>query len=419
MSALRRRIDALAHTFPAFSNPHLRLYFLGQAGHILGAWVVDVALNLVAWRLTGSPAVLGALNFLLYGPVVIMAPLAGERLNAHNTRAVAIFILAGCALTSLIIMVLLIGDWLNLTLLLALAAVRGIFNGCEGSTRQTLIVLSITRDELLAPAIAMNNLLYQVARLAGPALAALLTATVGTAWAFALGVAVTLGMLVCVAKMPPLPMASGKANKQRVRLMEVFRFIAHDRFGRLFLPVMSLLALLGSTYQTLIPVLADRVFGHAELWTGAFFAAAGAGGLCAGLLLSTRAFQGGTQRMLVIAPWLVGLALIGLGLFTWWPLAIACFVMLGVGIVVVSISTNSGLQKRMPAPLRPGLVGVMLAVFTGMTPVAQALAGAAAQQWGARVSFVLFGCLLLTAMALLFVPRWWRRRALVLDPFEL
>jgi len=87
--------------------------------------------------------------------------------------------------------------------------------------------------------------------------------------------------------------------------------------------------------------------------------------------------------------------------------------------VYVSISTNSGMQQRIPSHLRPGLVGVFLAVFTGITPVAQALAGAAAQQWGAQASFVIFGCVLLLGLTTLFGPRWWRKGRVTLDPFDL
>ena len=91
------------------------------------------------------------------------------------------------------------------------------------------------------------------------------------------------------------------------------------------------LALFGVTYQTLIPVLADQVYGNTQRWTAGFFAAAGGGALIAALLLSSRWMMRVLQRVQALAPWMVALALAGLGWVPVLAVSLLCFVVIEIG----------------------------------------------------------------------------------------
>jgi hypothetical protein len=67
--------------FPALGDRQVRVYLVGQFASMVGSWTLDVTLNLLVWKLTNSPALLGVLNFLLFGPAMVITPLLSERLS--------------------------------------------------------------------------------------------------------------------------------------------------------------------------------------------------------------------------------------------------------------------------------------------------------------------------------------------------
>jgi hypothetical protein len=70
--------------FPALAEASLRRYLSGQVASVLGSWTQNVTLNLLVYHLSGSAAILALLNFLLYGPQLIVAPVAGSRISSTN-----------------------------------------------------------------------------------------------------------------------------------------------------------------------------------------------------------------------------------------------------------------------------------------------------------------------------------------------
>ena len=73
--------------------------------------------------------------------------------------------------------------------LLILAAINGMSSAFEIPARQAMIVELVGRDDL-HDAIALNSSGFNLARVAGPALGAVVIATAGIAWCFALNAGV-------------------------------------------------------------------------------------------------------------------------------------------------------------------------------------------------------------------------------------
>jgi MFS family permease len=189
-----------------------------------------------------------------------------------------------------------------------------------------------------------------------------------------------------------------------------------DRLGRLFVPVLLCIALFAGAYQTLVPVLADRVFGDTNHWTAVFFSAAGAGGLSAAVLLSSTHMAWALRRLQVVIPWLTGCGVAGLGLVRQPWLAVACFGLIGFGMAFVSTSTTATLHQRVPAEARGGLIALLLMSFVGAIPVAQLLGGFLAQWLSVQVGFAVLAAALFACLSLLFVPRWWALGRIELNP---
>lgn len=402
--------------FPALAKPHVRLYLFGQTVSMLGSWVLDISLSLMAWRLTASPALVGVLNFLLYAPGIVVTPLFSSRLTASNARRSTMMVLAAALLVALALCALMALDRLTFPAILVLAALRGVLNGMEVPSRQMLLACSIEDRSRMVSAMALNVVAFHGARMCGPAIAAALFASFGALWGFAFAAAALAVMVGCVWRMPRTPAAVPVVSAPgRAGLRGALDFVRGDRFSRLFLPVTICLGLFAGAFQTLVPVLADHVFGDTARWSAAFFTAVGVGGLLAALLLSTHHMQWALRRMMVAVPWAVALALAGIGT-SHAPLpTLLCFAALGFGMAFVGTCTNAVLHERVPPEARGGIIALFLMSFVGAIPLSQLLSGMLAQWLSVQVTFFVLAAALFAGLLMLFVPRWFERGRIELN----
>jgi predicted MFS family arabinose efflux permease len=405
--------------FPALAERQVRLYLVGQFVSMLGSWVLDITLNLLVWQATHSPAVLGALNALLYGPSVLVTPLLGTRLTAGNARRITLTVLVAALGVALLLLAAAVTHGLPIALLLSAALARGILGGMEVPSRQMLLMNISDDAEQRSSAIALNTVAFLLARTLGPGLAAVMFEPLGPAWGFAMAALATSFMLTCVARLRAQVVVSGAAPAGRGGAMgQAWAFVRTDRLGTLLLPMSTCVALCVSAYQTLIPVLASRVFGDAPRWTGRFFAAAGVGALIAAVMLSSRHLEPVVRRLLMVVPWTGALALAVLGATERPAVALASFAVLGFCTSFVGTATNTLLHRRIPPEARGGLIGLFLLAFNGAMPLGQLLAGTVAGRWSAAAALFLLSALLFAALLLLCGCRWRELGRVELDVFK-
>jgi predicted MFS family arabinose efflux permease len=285
----------------------------------------------------------------------------------------------------------------------------------EIPSRQMLLLNLGEADLQLGSAIAMNTLVFVVARMVGPAIAAMMFEPVGPLGAFLLAALGLAFMTGCVMRMRPRAPLPGGLAAGRGGFSGAVAFARRDGFASLMLPVLVCLALCASSYQTFVPVLAERVFGDATRWSGWFFATAGGGALVAALLLSSLHAEALSRRLLLASPWFAALALVLIGAIRH-PLGVLpAFALLGFCTSFCATATNAGLHRRGPPEARGGLIGLFLMAFTGMGPVAQLLAGGLAQYLPVAQTLYVLASLLAASLLLVYGRRWWQLQRLELD----
>ena len=404
----------IGRLFPALGEPDIRRYAAGQIISVIGGWTQTITINLLAWKLTGSPAVLGLLNFLLYAPSLVVAPLGGSLLTPGNARRATTWVLCCSLLVSLAFTALAAGGMLDIRWLIGLSAIAGVFNAIEMPARQVLLIECVRDKALIANAVSINSLAWNSGRMVGPALGAFLFASSGAAWGFAsnaLGLAVMLGCVQTVRTNPSVdasPVARGG-------LRAAVAYVRADRQASLMLPVLACIGIFAGGYQTLVPVLADRGHGDTATYTGLFFAAAGGGSLFVAALLSSRWSVPATRRLLLAMPWLTAAMLVGIAAFDATAPVVLAFVLVGASITFTGPGTNASLQQAAPRHLRGALSGLFTMSFMGTIPFGQLLAGALAQHLGVRQALLMMAAALATALVLLFAPRWYRAGHITFD----
>ena len=124
---------------PALAKPRFRLYAAGHVIAVIGAWIQQVALSWLIYRLTGSVFLLGLTGFLLNIFYLVLGPIGGlmaDRLPRLKPLIVIDLMLAAC---SAVLMVMAAFGVTNIAAYLAIATLIGMANAFEMPVRQTLI----------------------------------------------------------------------------------------------------------------------------------------------------------------------------------------------------------------------------------------------------------------------------------------
>lgn len=372
--------------FPALRESAARRYFAGQSASIIGTWTQTITLNLMLWEQTHSASHLGLLNFLLYGPMLLLPAAFGARLQPATVRAVTLRIVTVSVVLSLCLCLAAFRGLLGPGAILVAGLAMGVIGALEMPSRQLLLTTLLQDKSLFVNAVATNTLVFNLGRMLGPAIAALIYANWGAAWAFGLGSLGVLFMCAMMASLSSVQISDAKSGG-RGSMREAFAHIRRDAFARRFVPLLACLGIFVSSYQTLIPVLAATGYGDAARFTGILFGCAGAGSLSAALLLSVALGDAARRQLLAWTPWLCAGALVLIGLAPTVILTALCFWLLGAALTFSTTTINATLQRGCPGHLRGGVVGIYAMAFMGSIPVGHLAIGALAGVIGARPAF--------------------------------
>jgi MFS family permease len=380
----RFRLD----TFGALRrHPNFRLYWTGALLSNIGTWMQTLAQSWLVYQLTGSALLLGAVNFVNGVPALFLSLLGGvlaDRIERRRlmlitqlAQMVLAFLLAGLTFAGIV----------RVEHVMVIAFFSGLVNAINTPVRQGIISDLVPRSDL-QNAIAVSSAQFQTSQLLGPAIAGVVVATVGPAWAFlyngASFVAVIISLLLL--RLPPWKPPVAKVpmwQSAREGIGYVFR---HEVMGTLVLmaAVPSLFA--RPVQQALMPIFADSILNVGAQGLGALMSASGGGALTGAL---TVASLGGVRRrglLQLCAGICTGLALVLFAFSRRFELSMALLYLYSASSMVFSSINQTFLQTLAPDHMRGRVLSVLTLTTFGMFPLGGMLAGAAAEQWGAAAT---------------------------------
>ncbi len=393
--------------FRALSAPDYRRYFLAQVPLVVGSWVHSIALGWLMWRLSASPLMLGVLAVCDLGPTFLLGPLTGTVVDRVDRRKLLICLLCLNVMLIGTLAVLTISDQITVLAMLVLTPAIGIVQAFDSPTRQALVAELVPPGDL-RNALALNSLLFNTARLIGPAIGGLVAAWVGEGWAFVLKAAAMLPAIWVMATLH-LPRPEPRA---RGRFVDDMR--GGIAFARSHVEVARILILVGVCsltsvpYFSFLPVLADQML-HADAGlAGLLMSITGIGSVVAGLTLT---FADRLRTMAIWPVWsafLLGLLLIGMGLSqAAWVTAVLALPM-GFAILSQNLASNTLLQHFAPPGYRGRVMALYAMMMLGTVPIGSMIAGWLATRIGMPAVFVIGGAVC-SATALLAALHRYRR----------
>lgn len=396
--------------FAALRHRDFRLFWIGQAVSLIGTWMQSVGQSWLVLQLTDSSFLLGVVSSLQFAPVLLLSLFAGAIIDRFSKRRILIVTQAALMFLALILATLTATGVVRYWHILVMATLLGIVQTLDNPTRQAFIIELVGKDDLMN-AIALNSTNFNIARIIGPALAGVLTGTLGIAAAFyanALSfVAVLISLLLI--RVPNQP----RLEMDRNIISNIATGLTYIRKTPIVLTTILLVAVLSTfamNFNVLVPVYARNVLGLDAKGYGLLMSAMGVGALGGALSLASFS-SGGPQRAVLLAG-AVGLPLVEMLLSPVRSFAVAGLLLALVGwsMISFSASANTIVQVNTPDQFRGRVMSVYTLVFGGTTPFGSLFAGSIANWAGAPVALLAGGAIgLCAAIPAVFKRRSWFR----------
>ena len=355
--------------FRALRHRNFRLFFGGQFVSLIGTWMQSVAQAWLVLKLTNSALMLGVVSFAGYLPILLVTLFAGVIVDHVDRRRLIVTTQVLLMLSAFILAALTWAGAVRVEYVIILAAVNGLVTAFDMPARQTFVVEMVGREDL-PNAIALNSMIFNGARVIGPAVAGVLISVIGIAGCFFLNglsyIAVILSLLAMELVARDLPRI-GSAMFQRLR--EGFEYIWHHSASFYLLLLIAINAGFGMQYSVLIPVFArDILHGGASAY-GFLLAAQGVGALLGGVVLASSRTPRGLRQNLIFGLFgsAAGIFVFGFSSVMW--LSLLAQMLIGAGLLNYMATNNTMLQLFVSDELRGRVMSMYTLSFIGLAPI--------------------------------------------------
>jgi MFS family permease len=278
-----------------------------------------------------------------------------------------------------------------------LALALGMVTVVDNPTRQAFAAEMVGKDAL-PNAVALNSAVFNLARIAGPAVAGLVISVAGTPMAFLINAASYGAVLVGLKLMRPAELhAARPVRRAKGQLRDSVRYVGAR--PELWVPLVCVffVSTFGMNFQVTNALMSRQVFGTGA---GAFgiASAAYALGALGGALLAARRVQPGLRLLLGTAG-AFGLLETVTGLMPDFWSFLVMLVPTGLAVITFSTTANSTTQLAASAEMRGRVMGLYMLVFLGGAPLGSPMVGWVAEQFGPRMSVIFGGLISVAATA--------------------
>ena len=376
---------------------------------MIGKWMQRVAIGWHVWVISESEAVLGVIGAAELIPAIVLGPLAGvlaDRIRPLNVVLVGSLI--GIAQAVVLGLSVMAGVG-TLPLIFTMMLISGIANGAMEPARAAMILTLVSRRSLPA-AVALDSLIYNLARFSGPALAGLLLLGLEPAFLVLLNAPGTIPMVVILLWLKksrqlveePRPAAPTSNIWQEMQA----GFIHIARHPRLA-PVVCLLA--GMSFflrpiSDMLPPFVARIPDGGASELALLVSAFGIGALGSGLAIT---FCRGQSRL---QTWLMG-GMVATTLATFaflyselLALSLMLAAIAGGGQAIIGIAAKTIMQMLCEPRFRGRVISVYSMLYLGGPAIGLPLIGTLAELMDVQMAFI-FGITINAGMIGLMLAR--------------
>jgi predicted MFS family arabinose efflux permease len=268
----------------------------------------------------------------------------------------------------------------------------GIASGVAQPSRLALIPTLVDRESL-ASALAINSVIFNLARFIGPALAGIVIAEIGIAAAFAANAASYIAFiafqisLLNLRGLPPPP-AVVRQNALRASV-EAFSYACrHSGIGPMLL--IFVVTTIGTRdFIELFPGFADRVFGRGPQGLAMLTSTVGLGAICGASWMVLRSAITGLANVVLVCTLIMSLAILAFTATDAFYLALPCVFVAGAMMTITGTGAQTLVQAAVDARMSGRVMALYGMIFRAGPAVGAVLMGTLSEYLGLRLALAL------------------------------
>ena len=371
------------------SRDFRRLWF-GTGISAIGSQITTVAIPFQVYAETRSTLLVGFLGVAALLPLLVVPIYGGAVADAVDRRRMLLVSdLALLAVTGALVVNALLPSP-SVWFLFVAEALGTAAYGFQRPARNALTPRLVRDDQLLA-AIAVEDVVFTLARVAGPVMAGVLISVIGLEGAYAIDMATFAASLGAIWLLPPVPPAPDADRPSLKSILDGFRYVRRRKV-LLGIFVVDTNAMIFGFPRALFPAFAEKLGGGAGV-LGLLYAATSAGAfvasLTSGWMMTIR--RQGLAVCVAAAAWGVAIVLVGFAEAVWF--ALLFLAVAGAADFVSAILRSNILLTVTPDSMRGRLSGIELAQVAGAPELGNVEAGIVASLTSVRASIVSGGIL--------------------------
>ena len=374
---------------------NFRLFWTGQTVSLIGTWMQQVGQGWLALELTNSAFMVGLVSAAGSFPVLLLSLYGGVVADRRSKLRIVIICQALLLTEAAALWWFAWASRINIGWLLALTTIGGVISAFEIPARQAMVVELVSREDLV-DAIALNSGGFNLARIVGPSIAAIVLAKFGVAWCFGINALSYFAVLTSLAriKLPPWTPVQFLVSPAE-QLKQGLRYIRSSRAVSGLMGVIAVYSIFGFQYLTMMPVIARDVLRTGASGYGLLLTFVGIGALTGALSLAGLGGRIRRGRLFNATAYAFAGLTILFSLMRTVHLAAVVLLFLGLTMLINGALANGILQSVVPDELRGRVMATYVFVYVGFTPIGSFIAGVMARFVGVEWAIFTGGVVML------------------------
>ena len=403
----------------AFRHRDYLIFWIGALLSNTGSWLLNLTVPFVLFQLTGSALWVGAAVAAQFVPMFLLSPWGGSLADHLPRRRILLVMQSAMGLVALALWAAWAADLRDPLVLLGLMALIGAFNGLSMPSWQGFVHDLVPREDLLS-AVTMNSLQFNAARAIGPALAGVLLATLGPAWAFGIN-ALSFGCVILALVL----VRAGRDAVRTVRTSSVvrqfssaLRYVATQPGLIMSMVIAATIGFLGNPVFSFTVVFAGGVFDVGPVALGFMNAVLGIGAFAAAPIVGGARWAPRLSRLVAIGLVTYTISLIAFSMAPGYAVGLVALFLIGACFLTVVATINTATQVIVADEFRGRVLAMRLMVFTLAAPLGSLAWGGVADILGARVAMLIAGVLMGIVTGVVLTRRGALRISRLDDPHD-
>ena len=376
-------------TFRSLKYPDYRITWFGNLFSSSGQWIQQVTLGWLAYDMTGSGFLLGAINGFRALPLLFLGPFGGVAADRFDRKKLMLLTQTFLMVTALAMGLIIAVGELKVWHLFAFTLMTGVAWAFNMPVRQSVIPNLVPKADLMN-AMALNSAGFNLTRIVGPTAAGVLIAELGPADNFFLQAGAYFVVAMSVLKLTIPDARRSNTASVRENLAEGARYVFGNQTMRTLMMLALVPVVVALPYFTIMPIFAQDVLNKGEVGFGLLLSAPGIGAVIGTLTIASLSGIERKGPLLLGAVFTLGIMLILFSLSRSFWLSFGLLIIIGAVQMTYMTTNQTLLQLIIPDELRGRVMGIYM-LNQGLLPFGALFAGGLSDLIGAPLAVTTMG----------------------------